>query len=96
MRNLAIPIVTTMLLAGCASIEAYKDLAKQKLAKTADGLLDDAVWWTCEGSSIGAVRRRFGRTGGPASAYRALCVDGSGVRLIQPPDQHVETEELPE
>ncbi len=96
MTNLAIPILTILLLAGCAQLGAYKDEAKQKLSLTADTALADAVWWACEASSIGALRRKYGKSLRRASTYRDFCQGGSDVLLLGPMPQEVETYELTE
>lgn len=73
------------LLAGCESIDTARDLIKQKGAKLADEGLTDAEWLVCSASSIGAIKRRYGRTVERADTYKEFC-DGAGqANVIAPP-----------
>ena len=79
--NIWIPIAFLLLLSACTSIDTVKMAVAVKGAKISDTALKDAVWWTCEGSSIGAVKRLYETTTERASLYREFC-KGSGTANV--------------
>ena len=79
--NIYIPTFLFLLLSGCASIDTAKTAVALKGAEISDTALKDAVWWTCQGSSVGAVKRMYGITSERASLYREFC-QGSGTANV--------------
>jgi len=55
---------------------AIRTAIKEGGAKVMDESLSNAEWWLCEGSSIGAIKRRYG--GEKSDTYNALCRPGGG------------------
>ena len=74
-------LLGAVLLSGCTA-------AKDRGAAIADKGLEDAEWYICKASPVGAVKRRFGRTVEEAETYRAFC-NGSGAAAANPiaPDE---------
>ncbi len=75
------PIILFLLLSACASIDTAKMAVAVKGAEISDTVLKDAVWWTCQGSSVGAVKRMYGSTAERAALYREFC-QGSGTANV--------------
>jgi len=61
-----------MALAGCAEIRVIRQSVGLYGAEAADQAVDTAVWTLCQGSSIGAINRRF-VTESQKVAYRTIC-----------------------
>ncbi len=74
-------MVALLALSACASIDTAKKTVALKGAELSDTALKDAVWWTCQGSSVGAVKRMYGITSERASLYREFC-QGSGTANV--------------
>ncbi len=72
------------LLSSCASIEAGKQIVALKGAEISDKALTDAVWWTCQGSSVGAVKRMYGTTAERAALYREFCKGSGTANVVLP------------
>ena len=72
------PLALALVLGGCAMV----DTAKVTGAGISDRALQDAVWWTCHGSSVGAVKRLYGRTQERAELYREFCVGNGNANVI--------------
>ena len=70
-----------LLLGACASVDVAKKAVALKGTEISDTALKDAVWWTCQGSSVGAVKRMYGITSERASLYREFC-QGSGTANV--------------
>jgi len=69
-------ICALLLVAGlpaCQSSDRVRETIKQEGAGFYDRVLDDAAFVICRGSSIGAVRRKYGGTAEAAEAYNAFC-----------------------
>ena len=80
--NIYIPVILSfLLLSACASIDTAKMAVALKGAEVSDTMLTEAVWWTCQGSSVGAVKRMYGNTSERASLYREFC-QGSGTANV--------------
>ncbi len=77
-------LFSTLLLIGCAQVDAGKKVLAQKGATLSDSALVDAVWWTCQGSSVGAVKRMYGASAERADLYREFC-QGSGTANVVAP-----------
>ena len=73
-----------LLISACASIDTAKQAIAIKGAEISDQALTDAVWWTCQGSSVGAVKRMYGQTAERAALYREFC-EGSGTANVVKP-----------
>ncbi len=73
-----------IVLSGCASVDSAKQAIAVKGAEISDTALTDAVWWTCKGSSVGAVKRMYGQTAERADLYREFC-KGSGTANVVAP-----------
>ncbi len=68
-----IPIFLALFLAGCAGYDTGKALAIEKGTQAADEALDLGIFNTCQASTIGAVRRRFGDTPETWDMYQKFC-----------------------
>ena len=79
------PIILVLFLGGCASTARLVDTAKVTGAGISDRALQDAVWWTCYGSSIGAVKRLYGRSQERAELYQKFCVGDGSANVVAPP-----------
>ena len=77
-------IALLAMLGGCASVDVAKKAVALKGAEISDMALKEAVWWTCQGSSVGAVKRMYGITSERASLYREFC-QGSGTANVVAP-----------
>lgn len=53
-------ITLALALSGCAGIDTYKQTALGQAQSATDRLTLDALWWLCEGSSIGSFQRQPG------------------------------------
>jgi hypothetical protein len=62
-----------LFLAGCTSFDVGKTIAQDKGAEAADEALDLGIWHTCQASTIGAVRRRFGDSQDTWEMYQRFC-----------------------
>ncbi len=80
-----IPIALALVLGGCATTARLVDTAKVTGAGISDRALQNAVWWTCDGSSIGAVKRRYGHTQERADIYQKFCVGDGSANVVAPP-----------
>ena len=78
------PIVLSLLLASCASIDAMKRTVVSKGAEISDQALTDAEWWICRGSPVGTVKDRYEQSVERADLYRAFC-KGSGTANVVAP-----------
>ena len=77
-------VALAILLSGCATTARLVDTAKVTGAGTSDRALQDAVWWTCYGSSVGAVKRLYGRSQERAELYREFCVGDGSANVVAP------------
>lgn len=78
MRRLIYISTFLLLLLGACTAEI-----KERGATISDKGLEDAEWYICKASPVGAVKRRFGRTVAEAETYRAFC-NGSGKAAANP------------
>ena len=69
-----IAAVFILLLAGCAEFAAFRSGVASHGADAADQALETAIWTLCNGSSVGAINRRF-REQEERAAYRRICRD---------------------
>jgi hypothetical protein len=69
-------------LAGCG-LTAQGDLVRSAVDEKGGEVMDEglanAEWFICNAASIGAVRRRYGRSPDLAAAYRTLCDRDSNI-----------------
>lgn len=66
----------TLFLAGCGLTsegQLVKEAIKVKGAIVADAGLDNGLWFVCNATTIGSVRRLFGTSADRALAYRDFC-----------------------
>ncbi len=70
-----------VLVSGCASVDVAKKAVALKGAALSDSALVDAVWWTCQGSPVGAVKRMYGVSADRADLYKEFC-QGSGTANV--------------
>ena len=63
---------------GCAQYEAFQDIkeaGKSRAANVADNKLENDIWYICQASPIGAIRRKWGNN---SEVYNNFCKDSSG------------------
>lgn len=84
--NWYIPVILVSLLAisGCASVDMVKQTVIAKAVKVSDKALNDAIWWTCKGASIGSVQRKYGMTADRADMYKEFCVGQGNANIVGP------------
>ena len=70
--KLIVLVAITSLLSGCPEVAAFRAGIAQHGAEAADQTLETAIWTMCQGSSIGAISRRF-KTEGERNAYGVIC-----------------------
>jgi hypothetical protein len=68
-------VTLAFLLSGCAQSDMLRAAIAEKGAQAADDTLESALWVVCDGSSTGAIRRRF-VTEADKAAYNQLCPIG--------------------
>ncbi len=83
LKDWCVIISLMLLLSACAGGISGSPIA-QKGAVVSDTALKDAVWWTCQGASIGAVKRMYQTSAERASLYREFC-EGSGTANVVSP-----------
>jgi len=66
----ALTLIT--LCSGCAEIASMRSAVAKYGADASDQTLETAIWTMCQGSSVGAIKRRF-KTEAEQEAYEALC-----------------------
>lgn len=71
-------------LSGCATYDMYRDTVRSKIAEGYDRLLRLADRIECEDVSVGAWRRKYGRSPELAASWRAKC-DSAGEELPMTP-----------
>lgn len=71
-------------LGACAQTSAMKSAIAVKGAELSDTGLQDAVWWTCKGASVGSVKRMYGQTLERATTYREFCEGSGDTNVIAP------------
>ena len=64
--------------------DSFRSTVADKGREAAAKGLEDAEWWICRASPIGAVRDRYGRSEALAEAWNALCAGEGGVNIIEP------------
>ncbi len=75
-----------LLLAGCGLTlegDAARLAVQQYGAQAYDEGLANAEWFICNAATIGAVRRKYGKTEDMAATYRRLCQDTGNVRVFE-------------
>lgn len=72
MKALLTSVICLVLLSGCAASEAELQAQQELKQQKDDNYLARAEWATCNGSSEGAVDRRYGASKRLAS-YDAFC-----------------------
>ena len=76
-------LATAGLLLGAIFLGGCTAGIKERGAIISDKGLEDAAWYICAVSPVGAVKRKFGRTAEEAETYRAFC-HGSGTATANP------------
>jgi hypothetical protein len=71
MRHILL-MTAIVLMTGCAEFQALKSAVGSYGSDAADEALDVSIWGICEGSSVGAVERRF-KTEEEKAARVAIC-----------------------
>lgn len=84
MRALVLALAL-LVLAGCAQYGAASKTVKSVGAEVADGAAQEAEWVLCNAITVGAARRRYGRSRDRAQAYNELCEGDGEARIIQGP-----------
>lgn len=69
-------IAASSTVTGCASVASFFGTAAEKGAQAADLELASTEWGMCNAATIGAVRRKFGKSPDLAAAYNKLCSEG--------------------
>lgn len=80
-----IVIIALLALAGCGLTpygDVARDFASTKGAQAMDEGLVNAEWFMCNAASIGAVKRRYGKTAESANAYNAICGLTGEARIV--------------
>ena len=85
-------IMITMLLTltGCGFTSAgaaFKATAREAGRQAMDAGVAQATWFLCSAASVGAIQRQFGRSEAMADAWRALCKDGEGIKVLGAPNK---------
>jgi hypothetical protein len=80
-------IMTTILLAltGCGFTSAgtaFQSTAREAGRQAMDAGVARATWFLCNAASVGAIQRRFGQSEAMANAWRALCKDATGIKVL--------------
>lgn len=80
-------LTAALLLAGCGFTpegNLVRDTVKQAGAQAFDEGLANAEWFICNAATIGAIRRRYGKSEDMAQTYRRLCEGAGDTRLFEP------------
>ena len=77
MKHLSITVLlsTVLLLTGCTTYSAYKEVGKQGSALVADEALRVHLWGICTGASYGSIKRWVGTNKTMADALKYICDD---------------------
>lgn len=68
----AVAVMIMAAVAGCAEITAFRSGIAKHGADASDQVLESALWTICNGSPVGAVKRRF-KTASEQDAYNVMC-----------------------
>jgi len=75
-----------LIIAGCG-FTSEGDFARKAVkeygAQAYDEGLENAEWFICNAVSVGAIRRKYGRTEERAQTYRQLCLGAGDVKLFE-------------
>jgi len=71
-------LLISLLLSGCAATHGYATIVAEKAATAADIALADLEYLMCDGITVGAFDRRYGRDQGKVAAWRKLCTKDVG------------------
>lgn len=79
-------IVILATVAACTSPQGalLRDVVADRGRAEAAAGLENAEWWICRASPVGAIRDRYGRTEATAEAWNTLCAGQDGVNVIAP------------
>ena len=77
MRACALALLLS--LSGCAAADELRQRIAEEGAGAADRLLNDAEWFMCRASSVGAVTRRYWDDPQKRQAWADLCLSSPGV-----------------
>ena len=64
---------TASITEGAATIATQSTQVRRLGAQVTDKLLDDAVWWFCDGTSAGSLQRRWGNNSQALECRAVLC-----------------------
>ncbi len=82
-------IAVAVVLAGCGFTpqgDLVRNAISEQGAQAFDAGLVNAEFFFCRATSVGSIKRRYGRSAETADAYNALC-DEAGSALILGPDR---------
>lgn len=72
-------LLLTVLLSGCAGLDAAQAVAADRGARAADEARQTAEWTLCNAISVGAWRRAYAADPARADGWRRLCAQPSEV-----------------
>jgi len=78
--------VLLLMVAGCGFTQEgdfARIAVKEYGAQAYDEGLENAEWFICNAVSIGAVRRKYGKTEERAQTYRRLCQGAGDVKVFE-------------
>lgn len=78
--RIAIVTALVVLLAGCMG--GARDVIAERGAEASDQGLQDAEWYLCHASPVGAIKRRYGTSPERVEAYRELCSTSTAEPVI--------------
>lgn len=71
-------------ISGCANFDLGKQAVVAKATEWSDDALNDAIWWTCKGASVGSVQRKYGMSVDRASMYKVFCFGQGDANIVGP------------
>ena len=85
MKKWYMVVLLTLVLSGCAAVQAGKSAVVGKAAEIVQDGLTDAEWFVCKAAPVGSVMDRYGKTDERAAEWKDFCFPGAdSVNLIAP------------
>lgn len=82
-------LICVSLLSSCGFTEygsAARTFVQERGAQATDEGVDNALWFLCSGTSVGSIRRRFGRDSRSFHAWAIIC-EQDPQTIILPPEE---------